>query len=176
MQSTFVLELAHVWIITCWQSLRSDDIVLIVLCYRATDSKNKRQEQVWTLFVTLCELGSFFFSCWTLFSSTFPSKKQLESLNFPLPLLLGTTSQKSLPLPSKSLASFSFSLSSTPETLALLSVKPSNSGDDPRQPLLLQASTIIISSPTTGAKKISRGVSAGSVSYTHLTLPTKRIV
>jgi len=60
MQSILVLKLAHEWEATCWHSLRSDDIALIVLCYRTANGKNRRQEQVWRLFVTLCNTGSFF--------------------------------------------------------------------------------------------------------------------
>ena len=78
MQSTYVLKLAHVWITTCWQSLRSDDIAFIVLRCQTTDGKNTYQEQVWPLFVNLCKSGSSSLSCWT-FIFFFPKATEIFS-------------------------------------------------------------------------------------------------
>ena len=78
MQSILVLRLAHVREATCWHSLRSDDITLIVLRYRTTDSKNRHQEQVWPLFVKLAQIRQFFFG-WCLI----PFSPLSNSLKFP---------------------------------------------------------------------------------------------
>jgi len=124
MQSILVLKLAHEWEATYWHSLRSDDIALIVLYYRTTDSKNRRQEDVWQLIVTLCNSDSFFFRLLRTilphkmfnFSPTFLRNRKLGLLIFLLSYLLGDTSQTSLSIFLKQFDSFALSISLTLKT------------------------------------------------------------